>query len=71
MPADVFAGTIIYGRGRDSSFNETPTGGWEDATTQPLRVLEVPGDHVTLWTEPDMGLWARQLRAVITEAQVS
>lgn len=71
VPADVFSGTITYVRGRDSSFSESATGGWEEVTVRPLRTVEVPGDHVTLMTEPSVGILARELRAAIAEADIS
>jgi thioesterase domain-containing protein len=71
VPAAVFAGPITFVRGRNSDFCETATGGWEDVSTQPLRIREFPGNHVTVLTEPNVGLLAHELRAAIAEASQS
>ncbi|MHA7630511.1 thioesterase domain-containing protein [Corallococcus sp. M7] len=47
----------------------TPTGGWEEVSTQPPRVRELPGNHVTLVTEPAVDRLAREFLAAIAEAQ--
>lgn len=68
VPAGVFAGPITFVRGQDSNFCETATGGWEEIATQPLRIRELPGNHCTVLTEPNVGLVAHELRAAIAEA---
>ncbi|NMO15701.1 non-ribosomal peptide synthetase [Pyxidicoccus fallax] len=70
VPADRFTGTLAFFRGLDSLLCVTPTGGWEEVSTQPPRVRDLPGNHVTLVTEPYVDRLARELRAVIAEAQV-
>jgi thioesterase domain-containing protein len=71
VPADIFAGPITFVRGRDSNFCETATGGWEDVSAQPLRIREIPGNHCTVLTEPNVGLLTHELRAAIAEASQS
>ncbi len=71
VPAERFEGPITYLRARDSKFCETLTEGWEDLSTQPLRLRMVPGNHVSLLTEPHVEALVSELRAAIAEAQVS
>ncbi|WP_246356972.1 thioesterase domain-containing protein [Pyxidicoccus fallax] len=70
-PAERFQGPITFLRAIDSKFCETLTEGWEDVSTQPLRLRMVPGNHVSLLTEPHVQALANELRAAIAEAQVS
>jgi thioesterase domain-containing protein len=70
-PAELFRGPITFLRAEDSKFCETPTEGWEDLSTQPLRFRMVPGNHVSLLTEPHAKVVANEIRAAIAEAQVS
>jgi thioesterase domain-containing protein len=69
-PAERFQGPITFLRAQDSKFCETLTEGWEDVTAQPLRLRMVPGNHVSLLTEPHVKAVANELRAAIAEAQV-
>ncbi|NOJ92531.1 non-ribosomal peptide synthetase [Corallococcus coralloides] len=71
VPAERFRGPITFLRAIDSKFCETVTEGWEDLTTQPLRLRMVPGNHVSLLTEPHVREVANELRAAIAEARVS
>ncbi len=70
-PAERFQGPITFLRAMDSKFCETLTEGWEDVSTQPLRLRMVPGNHVSLLTEPHVETVANELRAAIVEAQIS
>ncbi|QSQ26736.1 non-ribosomal peptide synthetase [Pyxidicoccus parkwayensis] len=70
-PAERFQGPITFLRATDSKFCETLTEGWEDVSTQPLRLRMVEGNHVSLLTEPHVERVANELRAAIAEAQVS
>ena len=68
VPAEPLAGPMMFFRARDSAFCETAAGGWEGVATRPLRVRELPGNHVTIVTEPHVELLARELRAALAEA---
>ncbi len=68
VPKDVHTGPISFFRAYDSALCQTATGGWEEVSTQPPRVRELPGDHVTLVVEPHVDRLARELRAAIAEA---
>ena len=70
VPQGRFTGTLAFFRGLDSQLCVTPTGGWEEVSTQPPRVRELPGNHVTVVTEPYVDALARELRGAIAEAQV-
>ncbi len=70
MPKDAYAGSIAFFRALESELCQTPTGGWEEVSTQPPRVREIPGGHVTLVTEPCVDRLAHELRAAIAEASV-
>lgn len=69
VPAEPFAGPITFFRARDSLMCTTATGGWEAVTSQPLRVRELAGNHVTIVTEPHVEHLARELRAALAEAE--
>lgn len=71
MPRERFRGAITFLRARASNFCETPTEGWEDVATDPLRFREVDGNHVTLLTEPAVASTAREIRAAIAEADAA
>jgi amino acid adenylation domain-containing protein len=46
-----------------------PTLGWSALSTHPVDVQQVPGDHITMITEPHVQSLAAQLRHSLTEAQ--
>ncbi|MDI1447540.1 non-ribosomal peptide synthetase [Polyangium sp. 6x1] len=68
VPAEVAWLPITFFRGHESLMCNTPTGSWEEVTTEPLRVRDLPGNHVTIVTEPHVEGLARALRAAIAEA---
>jgi thioesterase domain-containing protein len=70
VPKDVYAGPVAFFRAYESVLCETATGGWEEVSTQPPRVRELPGDHVTVVLAPYVDRLAHELRAAIAEAQV-
>jgi thioesterase domain-containing protein len=70
-PDGVISGRIALFCGLDSKFVVPPAGGWEGLSREPIRVHKVPGDHITLMLEPNVGLLSQQLRAEIAEAGVS
>ncbi len=70
VPGALFTGTLAFFRGTDSLLCVTPTGGWEEVSAQPPRTRELPGNHVTLVTEPYLDRLASELRAAISEARV-
>ncbi|KFA88356.1 amino acid adenylation [Archangium violaceum Cb vi76] len=70
-PAERFHGPITFLRALDSKFCETLTEGWEDLSLQPLRLRMVPGNHVSLLTDPHVKVVANEIRIAIAEAQVS
>ncbi|WP_254406496.1 non-ribosomal peptide synthetase [Streptomyces sp. AC627_RSS907] len=69
-PKDVYTGAVSFYRACESALCETATGGWEEVSTRPPRVRELPGDHVTLVVEPHVDHLARELRAAIAQTQV-
>lgn len=70
-PEGVISGRVVLFCGSESSFCVPPSGGWESASREPVRVHKVPGDHVTMLTEPNVEILAQRLRAEIAEAGVS
>ncbi len=70
-PSERFQGPVTFLRASDSKFCETLTEGWEDVSVQPLRFRMVPGNHVSLFTEPNVKAVANEILAAIAEAQVS
>lgn len=71
LPRERYRGALTYLRAIDSKFCETPTEGWEHLSSEPLRLRMVPGNHVTLLTEPHVQVVAAELRAAIAGAGVS
>jgi thioesterase domain-containing protein len=73
-PEGVISGRIALLRGRESFFCAPATGrwgGWEGLSREPIRVHEIPGNHVTVVTEPNAGLLSQKLREEIAEVGVS
>jgi len=72
-PTGVISGRIALFRGRESFFctPATGSGGWEGSSREPIRVHELPGNHVTLVTEPHVAGFSQQLREEIAGAGIS
>jgi thioesterase domain-containing protein len=50
-------------------FWDEPTMGWDQVSSEPVEVYSVPGDHVTMVTEPHVRVLAEKLRACLDKAQ--
>lgn len=48
-----------------------PTWGWQAVSLDPVIIREIPGNHFSIMTEPDVSLTASTLRACIAEALTS
>lgn len=70
-PEGVISGRIVLFGASESFLCVPPSGGWESASREPVRVHKVPGNHITLLTEPNVGILSQRLRAEIAEAGVS
>jgi amino acid adenylation domain-containing protein len=46
-----------------------PTLGWGVLTPEPVRVYTIPGDHITISTEPNVGVLAERLRQALAESR--
>jgi thioesterase domain-containing protein len=69
-PAGAYPGPIAFFRADDSALCTTNTGGWEEVSTHPPRVRQLPGDHVTLVIEPHANRLAQELQTAIAEATI-
>jgi len=49
--------------------SEDPTWGWGQLSAEPVEIHVVPGDHVTMMSEPHVQVLAEQLRACLDKAQ--
>jgi thioesterase domain-containing protein len=47
------------------------TSQWSKFTSEPLRIHSVPGDHYTMFLEPNVQVLAQQLRAELSSAMAS
>ena len=43
--------------------------GWSELSSEPLQILDVPGDHMTMMTEPHVRVMAERLNSCLDESQ--
>jgi thioesterase domain-containing protein len=43
--------------------------GWDQVSSEPVETYSVPGDHITMMTEPHVRVLAEKLRACLDKAQ--
>jgi len=48
---------------------DNPTMGWDKVSSEPVETYSVPGDHMTMVTEPHVQVLAEKLRACLDKAQ--
>jgi len=50
-------------------FWDGPAMGWDKFSSEPVQIYSVPGDHITMMTEPHVRVLAEKLRACLDKAQ--
>jgi thioesterase domain-containing protein/acyl carrier protein len=50
-------------------FCDDPAMGWDKVSSEPVQIYSVPGDHLTMMTEPHVRVLAEKLRACLDKAQ--
>jgi len=50
-------------------FWDNPAMGWDKVSSEPVETYSVPGDHITMVTEPHVRVLAEKLRACLDKAQ--
>jgi amino acid adenylation domain-containing protein len=50
-------------------FCDDPAMGWDQVSSEPVETYSVPGDHITMVTEPHVQVLAEKLRACLDKAQ--
>jgi len=50
-------------------FWDNPAMGWDKVSSEPVETYSVPGDHITMMTEPHVRVLAEKLRACLDKAQ--
>lgn len=50
-------------------FRDDPAMGWDQVSSEPVQTCSVPGDHITMVTEPHVRVLAQKLRASLDKAQ--
>jgi thioesterase domain-containing protein len=43
--------------------------GWRELSSEPLQIIDVPGDHMTMMTEPHVRVIAERLNSCLDESQ--
>jgi amino acid adenylation domain-containing protein len=59
---------IIHDFESPEFYTDDPFLGWSKCSTQPIQVIEVSGDHFSMFVEPQIQELARQLRNIIDKA---
>jgi thioesterase domain-containing protein len=50
-------------------FCDDPAMGWDKVSSEPVQTYSVPGDHITMMTEPHVRVLAEKLRACLDKVQ--
>jgi amino acid adenylation domain-containing protein len=64
---DIYPNRITVFRGSEEC-RDDPAMSWDRVSSQPIESLEVPGDHITMMTEPHVQVLAEKLRACLDKA---
>jgi thioesterase domain-containing protein len=62
---------MIYSTGDGARYTGSATLGWERYVSGPLDVQRVPGDHVSMLSDPNVDVLAAAMDADIREAQAA
>jgi aspartate racemase len=68
VPKGVYRNRITLFRASEE-FRDAPAMGWDKFSSESVETHDVPGDHVTMVTEPHVQVLAKKLRACLDKAQ--
>jgi amino acid adenylation domain-containing protein len=68
VPKGVYRNRITLFRASEE-FRDAPAMGWDKFSSELVETHDVPGDHVTMVTEPHVQVLAKKLRACLDKAQ--
>jgi thioesterase domain-containing protein len=68
VPKGVYPNRITLFRASEE-FRDDPAMGWDKFSSESVDTHDVPGDHVTMVTEPHVQVLAKKLRACLDKAQ--
>jgi amino acid adenylation domain-containing protein len=68
VPKGIYSNRITLFRASEE-FRDDPTMGWDQVSSEPVETYSVPGDHITMVTEPHVRVLAEKLRACLDKAQ--
>jgi len=63
---EAYRGAVAYLKSEDP---QERTSGWETLIPAGLKVYQVPGDHLSMLAEPNLGIMAQTLKKCLAEAQ--
>jgi thioesterase domain-containing protein len=66
---EVYPNQITVFSASEESWDD-PALGWDKVSSEPVETYSVPGDHITMMTEPHVRVLAQKLRACLDKAQV-
>lgn len=69
VPQEVYPNRITVLRASEQQLFDDPTMGWDKFSSKPIQSYDVPGDHITMVTEPHVQVLAEQLTICIEQAQ--
>jgi thioesterase domain-containing protein len=68
VPQEVYPNQITVFPASEQ-FWDDPAIGWDKVSSEPVETYSVPGDHITMVTEPHVRVLAEKLRACLDKAQ--
>ncbi|WP_460207482.1 amino acid adenylation domain-containing protein [Scytonema sp. NUACC21] len=70
LPQEVYRKRVTFFR-TSEQFCDDSTMGWNKISAEQVEIYDVPGDHITMLTEPHVQLLAKQLRTCLERAQAN
>jgi amino acid adenylation domain-containing protein len=68
VPQEVYPNQITVFPASEE-FRDDPAIGWDNVSSEPVETYSVPGDHITMMTEPHVRVLAEKLKACLDKAQ--
>jgi thioesterase domain-containing protein len=68
VPKEVYRNRITLLRTSEQLYDDLAMG-WDKVSSEQVQIHDVPGDHITMLTEPHVQILAKQLRACLDQAQ--
>ena len=69
VPQVVYPNRITIFRASEQQLSDDPTMGWDKFSSKPIQSYDIPGDHITMLTEPHVQVLAQQLTICIEQSQ--